>query len=123
MKFNPSNLIDKPLENGKATFVVSEWEETVTEKGNDMITITLTVTDKVGSSRKMRDHFVTTDNMLWKLKDFCKSIGLGEQFESGEVNDEDAIDRKGVVDITRIKNTMADAKSKTLVVLENYRAA
>jgi hypothetical protein len=77
------------------------------QKGNDMITLTLEVFDKDGTSFVLIDYLVGT--MEYKLRDFAYSIGLGQDYESGNLNDKTMIGKSGILKLGIEKGT-ADGK-------------
>lgn len=90
MKFNP--LTDKELAEqrgtiaaGKGDFEVLEAEERLSKSsGNPMLALKLKVWDQNGREGRIFDYIVA--NAQWKLKACLESIGLGADYDKGEIN-------------------------------------
>lgn len=84
------------MENGIYDAVVDLATPKVSKNsGNQMIELSLTIYDKNGCSKTMKDYLIATKSMAWKTKHFCDSAGLEEQYKSGTF-DANLADRKCV---------------------------
>src|SRR5271170_1515658 len=97
MKFTPKTDDELATENllqpGDYDFEISDAEETVSGAGNPMIKMKIKVFDHIGSYRIVFDYLV--ESMAYKLKHAAKSCGLGEAYDSGELEAYDFINRSG----------------------------
>lgn len=82
MSFNFPVLSDEEMQNltlaeeGIYDFQVNKASEEVSKAGNNQIKLTLKIWDKQGKERIIYDYLVGTTNWAFKIKHFCKSIGL-----------------------------------------------
>ena len=65
-----------PLPDGVYKVRVGGAEESLSQAGNEMITLTLDVIDGEFTGRKIWDRLVFTPNMMWKIKHVCEELGL-----------------------------------------------
>jgi hypothetical protein len=90
-KFNP--LTDAELEesslvpDGEYKFIVTQSVYKVSQKGNQMAELQIAIEDSTGATRKIFDHLVFSDHPLniKKIKRFCDSTGLEEQYKQGAI--------------------------------------
>jgi hypothetical protein len=66
--------------------VQSAVDKTSKTSGNEMIELTLTVYGDDSKERKVRDWLVSTDGGQAKIQRFCKSAGLWDMYQSGELS-------------------------------------
>ncbi len=100
------------LPEGNYTATVTEAEDTVSSKGNEMIALTLTIYEQSGEQRKILDWIL--EAMPWKLRHFCEATGL--DYESGEVKAADCMGKSVTVELKvepktekyRAKNSVKD---------------
>lgn len=84
------------MPNGTYSFSVKGYSNTPSKKtGNPMLTLTLAVIDHEGKQVEIKDFFVNIENMAFKLKHFCASIGMSEAYESGNLDPHLCIGKKG----------------------------
>jgi hypothetical protein len=103
MKFTPKSneQIEKeaaergPFRPGIYDFEFTDAVDDVSKAGNDMIVVTLKVYNEQGDSKKVKDYIV--EAMSHKLKHACETCGLGPQYERGEVESFDFLNRSGKV--------------------------
>jgi hypothetical protein len=85
------NDIDKGrkelLPDGDYVFDVSKCQNTQSKNGNNMAKLTLTVWSKDATHVTVYDYLVFTDSFLnrKKIKDFCLSVGLLDEYKKGEI--------------------------------------
>ena len=87
MQFNPNDLVEyKPVEEGNYVFVVVNAEDATSQRGNEMIELTLQVdiADREDPI-KVFDRLVNTPKALWMLKQFCQAVSPSINFEAGEL--------------------------------------
>lgn len=103
MKFTPKTdeqiQQDRLLPDGVYDFEVMSAEDATSKTGKDMIALTLRVFLPSGSAIQLKDWLLADDTMAWKLKKFCETIGMLEQYESGQFYAEDLDGRAGKVRI------------------------
>lgn len=83
------------LKDGLYPFIVKGIEEQLSKTGNPMLKVRFEIHEEDGSRRSIFDYLVATDLMMFKLKHFCESVGLNEQYEKGNLNLNDCLDRSG----------------------------
>lgn len=72
---------------GTYPFQVKNIEAQISNSNNPMLKVTLLFKYE-GSERIVVDYLLTTTKMIFKLKHFLESIGLGAQYESETVHPE-----------------------------------
>ena len=103
MKFTPKSneQLEKeaaergPFRPGIYDFEFTDATDDVSKAGNEMIVVTLAVYNDQGEKRKVKDYIV--EAMSHKLKHACETCGLGPQYERGEVESFDLLNRSGKV--------------------------
>ena len=110
------------LEEGLGTFSIKKAEQTVSEKGNEMLKLTLEVVDKNEKTGMLFDYILSTNKqteektrkfMAWKLKSVAKSVGHPEFYKEGrEITPNEWIDKKGSLLIKTQKSEQYGDKSK-----------
>lgn len=97
MRFTPKSeeelALDNLLPEGKYPFTVKSAEDTVSKKGNAMIKLGLTVYGSGAREVTVFDYLL--DNFPDKLFKFCKSVGLEEKYNAGELEPYDCEHREG----------------------------
>lgn len=96
------------LPDGIYHFFVKNIEQQQSRVGNPMLKVTLGVVAKPGDQRNIIDFLLTTEQMMFKLKHFCESIGLSEQYAQGKFELNDCINRSGKVKIGVQKGAAKD---------------
>lgn len=87
--------------NGVYDFDVTEAEEGVSAKNNEMIVLKLVVFSPDGNEHKVKDWLVASDHplSLSKLQNFCKTTGVPDKYTDGTLT---AYDCQGLVGKVRI---------------------
>lgn len=102
MRFDPKSEEEVAqgglLPKGDYDFEVVTAEEGQSKAGNDMITLLLNVSNGEGD-HKVKDWLVSTDGGAYKVRHFAYAVGLGTQYERGELS---ANDLEGVTGKCRI---------------------
>jgi len=70
---------------GNYDFEVVAAEEKRSEKGNDMIELRARVYDNDGQGRTIFDYLVHTDGGAYKVRHFAYAVGMGVEYEKGEL--------------------------------------
>lgn len=103
MKFTPKSneQLEKeaaergPFRPGIYDFEFTDATDDISKAGNDMLVVTLKVYNDQGETRKVKDWLLGA--MAHKLKHACETCGLGPQYERGEVESFDFLNRSGKV--------------------------
>lgn len=108
MRFNPKSESEvqddryKAFEPGTYKFECERAEEKTSRNGNDMIEVRLKLFSNDGrKTNTCFDYLMPVGAMAYKFRHFCYSVGLGEQYERGEVNQFDCVDRMGQVQVAK----------------------
>lgn len=73
--------------------VTNAEEKTSKSSGAPMLEIRIEIYDAVGKRHSVIDRIVFSDSMMWKLHGFCKSAGILNHYEAGEVTAFDCMDK------------------------------
>lgn len=92
----------EPWKAGNYDFTVQEASEGISSGGNEMIKLTLHVFNRDGNKRTVFDYLLATDSSQWKVRHFCDAVGLTKQYEAGELDVNDIVQRSGELSL-RIK--------------------
>lgn len=96
MKFAPKTEKDvsnpRTFKNGIYDYEVTDAVEKESSSGNEMIALTLKVWAQ-DSTYKVKDWLL--EAMAFKLRHFCVSTGLNQQYEGGTLRARDCIGRSG----------------------------
>lgn len=89
MKVNPRTETEVQeaglLAAGEYDFEVLEASEGQSSKGNDMITLKLSVLDEDENTHIIFDYIVMTDQWAFKQRHFADSVSLLPEYERGEI--------------------------------------
>jgi len=102
MQFNPDNVVEYVTPRpGRFAFRVIEARDEYTSggknPGTEMTSVKLEVRIDDGVLNVF-DRFLNLPTSLFKVKQFCRSIGDEEMFNSGEFTGENIIDAEGLAD-------------------------
>ena len=94
---------DKPLEIqlGAVDFKVHSITNKENEQGDTVLNVKLVGIDSEGVKQTIYENFVNNEAAVWKIYQFGESLGLGEQFESREIDTNELIDMVGRAVIDR----------------------
>ena len=85
---------------GEYRFKVTKAEPQTSRAGNQMIVLQLLVKDDK-TTTTVFDHLVGTEKAFWKVKNFCKSVGISSVLvPDGKLDSADCVDRTGTVLLT-----------------------
>jgi hypothetical protein len=78
------------LSDGIYDFIVKKSERKTSEAGNPMAELLLGLYDSEGNIRYVKDYLVfsTVNLCVRKIKHFCESVGITEDYEKGSVREE-----------------------------------
>lgn len=68
---------------------INEAGESVSQKGNDYIALTLVVSAGDGDERTFRDVLTNTPLGAAKLRHACEAVGVLAKYEAGEISQDD----------------------------------
>lgn len=112
------NLIDP----GQYPFEIIESVQRLSKSGNEMIALKLKIWDINGHERIVFDYLL--DSMAHKVKSFCRSVGLLDKYESGELLPTDCLGKCGSLNLVIQKdktgqysdrNSVKDYLNETIV--------
>lgn len=96
------------LTDGVYPFLVKDVKITISKSGNEMLEVQLNVIDREANGRSIRDYLMATDTMIFKLKHFCDTIGMSEDYAKGNINPFKCVGRSGKVIIATQKGNAKD---------------
>lgn len=98
MEFNPTDGAPRSsfelLPAGEYDIEVLEAEERESQKGNQMIALTLQAKHPDGYDARVWDYLVSVPAAIFKIKMFCEATGLGKKFEGGKLTAEDCVGKR-----------------------------
>jgi hypothetical protein len=80
------NSVNKDFKVGEVYFAVDGAEEKHSEKLGQFILLKLSISNFEGQTAKITACLFFTDNMLWRVKQFCNCVGEDKLFEKGEIS-------------------------------------
>lgn len=85
---------------GEYRFKVTKAEPQTSRAGNEMIALQLLVKDDK-TTTTVFDYLIGTEKAFWKVKNFCKSVGISSVLvPDGQLDSADCVDRTGTVQLT-----------------------
>ena len=93
MKINPVSEEQAAgvLPKGEYDALVVNAVEKTSKSGNPMIELDITVYGE--REQTVRDWLLSVDTGAWKLQSFCKSAGLWDTYQAGDISDASCKDR------------------------------
>lgn len=73
---------NKLLPDGVYPFVVKEITAQISQAGNSMLKVIISIT-KDHAEHLITDYILATDQMIYKLKHFCETLGLEKEYLQG----------------------------------------
>lgn len=78
---------ERLLAAGECDFEVIGADEQFNDKNKcDMLVLTLRIWDKNGKEAVQKDWILNNEQFEWKLRHFCHSANLGDDYESGDLS-------------------------------------
>lgn len=108
---------------GTYDFEIHDASEELSKAGNDQIKLTVWVFDTQGERKTCFDYLGATEKVQWKTRQFCQSVGLIAQYESGELDVNDIVERTGKLKLGIQKSPEYGDQNKVLAYLEATEAA
>lgn len=87
------------LPDGIYPFTVKKISQETSKTNNAMLKILIGVIDKDGQERNIIDYLVATDEMIFKLKHFCETIGFETEYTKGAFDPLKCLNRSGLVKV------------------------
>ena len=98
MEFNPEDGATKSgfelLPPGDYDIEVIESEERTSQKGNQMIALTLQAKHPDGYESRIWDYLVSVPAAVFKIKMFCDATGLTKHYEGGKLTAKDCLGKR-----------------------------
>ncbi|MCH2134148.1 MAG: DUF669 domain-containing protein [Phycisphaerales bacterium] len=98
MDFNPADSGNSSsfelLPEGTYDIEVIDAEERTSQKGNEMIALTLQANHPDGYTVRVWDYLVSVAAATFKIEQFCNAAGLTEQFKAGRLTADNCIGKK-----------------------------
>ncbi|MEE2908280.1 MAG: DUF669 domain-containing protein [Planctomycetota bacterium] len=98
MEFNPSDAGNSSgfelLPEGTYDIEVIDAEERTSQKGNEMIALTLQAQHPEGYPVRIWDYLVSVAAATFKIEQFCNAAGLQQKFKAGRLLADDCIGKK-----------------------------
>jgi hypothetical protein len=92
MKFDANLSTDfntSKINAGVCSFSIINCIETISKAGNEMLKVTMKITDSERNSVTINDYIVSS--FVNKIKRFLDSVGLSSTFKNGEINADNLI--------------------------------
>ena len=96
-------------------FQVISTDDKPSKTGNEMITLQLKVWDDKGREHILTDHLVFSDRALFKVKHFCESVGIAEQYNAGQLEAFHCQDKSGKAHIIIEKDASGQYPDKNKI--------
>jgi len=115
MKFEPLDKNGRTLfKAGIYDFMVMDANECVSSSGNEMIKLKLNIDDGYGNNNVIFDHLVGSSAHRCKehIRDFIYSIGLEENYENGEISENQCHNKTGKCELMIEENEQYGNKNK-----------
>lgn len=104
------------IQDGKYQGIVIEASDEKKDKnGNDMIKLKLNITDMNDRIRTVNDSLLSAFPL--KLKHFCDSTDMSEQYKKGEISTRECVGKKVIVSIVTSK---PDSEGKKWTRVDDY---
>lgn len=87
------------VEPGIYNFEVIKAEHKTSKAGNPMIELQLKFWDTVGKEHIIFDYLVSMPSMMYKIRNFCKSINIMPRYEQGTIDVNDCLNKQGKAEI------------------------
>jgi hypothetical protein len=85
----------EPWKAGTYDFTILDASDEVSSSGNEMIKLTIAIYNAEGRTRKVFDYLVDSPKTQFKIRHFASAVGLTEQYEAGELDINEIVDRSG----------------------------
>lgn len=107
------------LPEGAYDFEVAKAIVKASKSGNPMMEVGLKIWDEHGATTYVYDYLMTNNiRMEFKIKNFCKALGLIDKYESGTIEETDCVGKCGkvLINISKDKNNQYPDKNS----VKNY---
>ena len=104
---------------GTYDFEIHDASEEISKaSGNEQIKLTVWVYDAQGDRKTVFDYLGATEKVQWKTRQFATSVGLVAQYESGELDVNDIVERTGKLKLGVQKSPEYGDQNKVIAYLE-----
>lgn len=114
------------LPDGIYDFIVTENKLTHSKNGNPMIQLKLKISHD-GQEFNVFDNLIAVNNMMWKTKHFCETVGLEKEYLAAKFNERMCAGKRGTCAIktlpARPKNDGTGGFYKAKNEVEDYLTA
>jgi hypothetical protein len=120
----------KLLDDGEYEAVIDSMIPKISQSGNNMIDVTLSVYDRNGNPKIIFDYIVLTPGMMWKFKHICDSAGLCKEYTDKTFKVEMALRKNvrvristkegGLIPSDKLKGKSEGSRYPTKNVIEDY---
>ena len=97
-RFNPTDSSGKSgfelLPDGTYDIEVIEADERTSQKGNEMIALTIQANHPEGYPVRIWDYLVSVPAAVFKIEQFCAAAGLVDKFKAGRLLADDCVGKK-----------------------------
>ncbi len=121
MKFTPrtEREVSRIFEKGDYRFIVISAEEKTSKTGNQMIHLKLSVLhNEIVGKTNIVDCYLLSDHPSFEhlIRHFCYSVGLENEYETGNILPEFCLDKKGIVRLSVEEDKTGKYPDKNKVV-------
>lgn len=103
---------------GTYDFEIHDASEEISKAGNEQIKLTVWIFDSNGERKTCFDYLGAAANVQWKVRQFAASVGLISQYESGELDVNEIVDRTGKLKLGIQKSAEYGDQNKVIAYLE-----
>lgn len=117
MEFNPTDSSGRSsfelLPEGTYDIEVIEAEERTSQKGNEMIALTIQAKHPEGYPVRIWDYLVSVPAAVFKIEQFCTAAGLQDKFKAGRLMADDCVGKhlRAKIEIESGRDNYADRNS------------
>ena len=106
---------------GEVDFIIIAYEQTESKTSkNPMIAMRFELEDEHGVIKTCFDHFVLTENAIWKFYELGDAIGLTKDFETGEIDLDSLVGQTGKALVMKEANADKSSPYKHHYRIESF---
>ena len=124
LNFHPMNAVEyaaiqNPFPEGEYEFVTEMCESKLSSSGNTMVVVHITIFSKENNRSMIIKDYILPDHeqMKFRLRQFCESINLEKEYESGKLSLDSMKGKNGRCFIKREKEKDGD---RTFCKVKSY---
>jgi len=104
---------------GTYDFEVHDASEEISKaSGNEQIKLTIWVFNTQGERKTVFDYLGAAAKVQWKVRQFCAGVGMIPQYESGELDIDEIVERTGRLKLGIQKSDQYGDQNKIMSYLE-----